>query len=340
MEPPIKLMQEQDSLWKSLKLVIEDSTNLDDVHPTEEQMAVYRLRGASGESGEFYKHVVLRHLTECAECRAGFKDVLDFFGPLRPGEENTSDLELRRIWSRILDRLPHGPAFPASTAESLDVLGKRKSGGNLLVLALAASLVLTLALGSVWVMRLRNHQGDLTAQLQTERESYLARLSQAEQENDRIRAQAELEKKENAELTTKSKKDQEPPPKDSVGTLAAVSPEVNVPIYDVFSIQDVQRSAGEARPNEIKLPQQASTFVLILNGDGLAAKNRSYQVEIVNPAGNVTWRGAGLKQDGTGNFTLLLPASIATPGTHKIALYDRSGASSKPIAEYTISIQR
>jgi hypothetical protein len=328
-------MNEQDPLQFYLKTAVQYRSDLPGDHLTEDQMERYYRQGKFQALDESFVHL---HLTECAQCIARFKDIRDFFGPQRPDEEDTMDLDADRMWNALRFRLGPGRGRQPVVAAS-----NRQRWPAPILIPLAASLLLAVTAGMVWIARLHNQQRESGREFQSERTALLAQLKDAVQENGRIRDQAEAAKKEYDQKLAENGKRSEGQPKNTSAAGLAAAPAINVPIFDVFSDQAVQRSAGSgASPsgsNDIHIPPRAANFVLILNADGLA-RDQSYRVEIVDQSNQVIWRGSGMRQDETGNFSLLLSRSNTAPGSYRVRLYPREAAARQPVAEYKIRINR
>ncbi|MGH9762086.1 MAG: hypothetical protein ACREAC_14765, partial [Blastocatellia bacterium] len=308
-----------------------------------------------GSFGARDESLVPSHLTECALCIARFREARDFFGPALPDDEDMTDQHVDRLWEGLRFRLGRG------RGPQLDVVAQTNrvipSGGRWrggMLLPLAAGLVLALGLGIIWTAQLRNRQRESARQFQSERNTLLAQLNQAEKENGRLRDQAEATKKEyegKLEGSRKASGGQTGQPGSGAGSnlvsgngasgLTAAAPELNVLMFDVFPERAVQRAGGAGESlgdwNDIRIPSRAASFVLLLNANGLAA-DRSYRVDIVNQSNRVIWRGNGLKEDGNGNFRMLLSTSVTVPGTYRLRLYEQSGPG-KPVADYKISVK-
>ena len=131
-----------------------------------------------------------------------------------------------------------------------------------------------------------------------------------------------------------------PPPKNSgVNSLpAGNSPiAVNTPIYDLFPADSAVRG-GENVRNNLAVPKDAKSIVLILHATG-SADFQTYRAEISSNSGTILWRGAGLKKDDLGNFTLTISRAALKTGNYRLKLIGRNnGGSSQTVTEYELTV--
>jgi cell division protein FtsB len=267
---------------------------------------------------------IQEHLVVCDQCLELFRDLQNFFEAHRPDEQMiTEDIasEWRGLWKRINQEPPrYQPAALPAPA--------RSRPGLAVMVALAAAVLLVFGL-SLWALSQRRQKQELaarlagaekqTAELQTERAKLEDRVRQSEQEK--------LELQERARHATELHPTERPNSR---------TPELNVPIYDLYARNFSRRSGGETDLNRIKAPATASSLVLILNGEGLTSAP-SYRIEISSDKGRTIWRGKGLTKGHLGNLTVTVDRTLLPNGTYSLKLFGEEGANS--LVEYLLRIE-
>ena len=345
-------MKDEEPLGQYIKTAMEDKPYPPGIHFTEDQMISFCR---SGESPNQLESGLREHLAKCDECVRLFKDVQDFIEPARAEEHVATSAQTSAAWNTLRDQLP----IPAPGSFQSRLEKKRRFSAKMLAPALAAAVVLITALGAVWIVGLKSDQNSTARKLESERQTYLAKLNDAEQENQRLRTQADATRKEYEEKLNQQKNLEAAaePGQDGTAKIGGESgqhggsekpgnesaPVLNVPLIDVFPSDSVQRSGRSSGSNQASVSAKTGSFVLILNAGGKSASHTSCRVEILNQSGRVVWRGRGLKRDQTGNFTLMLSKTIAPHGSYTIRLFGESseskaGGPREPIAEYKIKV--
>lgn len=291
-------------------------------HPSDEQLVDY-LRGQLDEAGH---ESVQAHLVDCDQCLELFRDVRHFFESNRKNEQIiTVDVtqEWRKQWNRVKDE--------EKTEDRIGDVGRRGVGAGLVrSFAVAATLLVAIAM-AVWaIMESRQKQrfaqqleiAELrSAQLQSEQENLVERVTQLEQESRNLQERV-----------------RSAPQSGGGKHVETREPELNVPIYDLYARNSTDRSAGQSDVNRIKAPPKASSMVFILNGEGLASAG-GYTLEILNDAGQVIWRAGGLTKGHLGNFTVTIDRSFLGKGTYRLKLLEPNGRTPKPSREYLLRIE-
>src|SRR5262249_30271593 len=180
------------------------------------------------------REVARPHIIQCDHCLQLYKDVNDFFEPLREDEVEVGELQVRRAWKEFWRQAQDiNKATDGATQPS-------RSGFVRQTLAMAAGLLLALTLTGVWAARLRQETEVLTRRLQSERQEAAANLARYEQER------VEKEK-----LTARLAETQQP--------------QLNTPIYDLLP-QSVFRGQGKKEGGKMfVIPPAARNFTLIIN---------------------------------------------------------------------------
>jgi hypothetical protein len=313
-------LHQQENFSLAMKEDIEDFKYDPPGHLSEEALVNYQC----GRLDEVELEKVQFHLLQCDRCLAVFNDVKDFFEPRREDEEAINRGRIEREWLAFRDRVD-----VKEEAESRAPGRHRRRfwSSPALTLALAASLLILLGLTTVWMMNLRKQNRVLAGQLEAEQKSWADRVKELEEENRILQEQVGT-----AERNT-------PPRQNPEAQRADLrQPALNVPIYDLYSLQSVRRSADPEQVNRIKIPSAASSLVLILNGES-QSNDSDYAIEIANPTGKVIWRGRGLKRNGYGNFTLTLERTFLSRGTYRLKLYGQGGQPPHLVAEYVLQIE-
>ncbi|HKV37886.1 MAG TPA: hypothetical protein VJX67_01645, partial [Blastocatellia bacterium] len=307
-------MNGEESLRRYLSRSALEQSDPQGQHLAEDQMIKF-YRGGKLPPGD--QSTLRAHLTECAQCIELFKDVRDFFEPPRHEEKDTPVFEAARTWRGLESRLglDHKRVVDVGTRVG------RSRFVPIFTSALAASLILVTALGAIWIVRLKNHEREMTGQFQAEERSYAGRLSAAERAQAVASEQAEATRQEYEEKLKQEKQHAQ----SEQGTARAggrIPPLLNVPIFDVFPEESVERSGSGSVPKATQITAAAESFVLILNG-GAQSEYPSYRIEIVDHLDKIIWRASGVKRDRMGNFSLLLSKSVTPPGSYAIRLYGR-----------------
>jgi hypothetical protein len=289
-------------------------------HLTEEVLINYQF----GRLNEPDLEKVQYHLIQCDECLAVCKDVKDFFESSREYEESIGEESRNREFGVFWDRVE-----TEGKAESLASRRKREGfrSSSVLMFALAASLLVALSVAAVWVVKLRSQNQTLVGRLEAEQTSWADRLKELEKENLSLQERASA-----VEQST-------PPQQNHDSTRGELTqPALNLPIYDVYSLDSIRRSAEKEQLNRIKVPSTAKSFVLLLNGENQSS-DHDYTIDIINSRGKVIWRGKGLRRDKYGNFTLIMGRTFLVRGNYQLKLYAQEGQGSRPIAEYVLRIE-
>ena len=109
-------------------------------------------------------------------------------------------------------------------------------------------------------------------------------------------------------------------------------PDANLPVINIYPLGDTQRSGGSGEINQLRLPQRAAKFVLLLSDFEPAYTN--YQLEITDTTGQVVMRRARLKPDRQGEISVLLNRRQFSAGQYRLKLHSQNNA----IAEYVVQV--
>jgi hypothetical protein len=280
-------------------------------HLDEEELVAY----GRGQLEDVEAERLQSHLLRCDRCLTAFKDVVDFFGELREGEEPVGEREIRREWD-VFRRRVHAPAVA------------RKSFGLWIgpraIFALAASVLVAVGLATFWGLRLRQDVQQMARQWQAEharREAAEQHARRLQQQNDAL---ARAYESELAELRSQ---------------LAELrQPQWNVPVYDIFSREALLRSGSASGINDITVPRSVRSFSLTMSGTG-HPEYPSYAIELVDGRGHLRWRATGVQRDRYGNFTLTLDRAFLDPGEYWLRLHGQKDGRLQKLAEYRIRLR-
>lgn len=210
--------------------------------------------------------------------------------------------------------------------------------------AAAASLLVALALVSLWALSLRRQNQRLAEQTAGQKDEQTAEQGRAAERLRDLEAKIrELEAGDSASREEKESLTQE------VGRLkeqlAATEreretylaqrtrPEVNVPVRNIYPVGDSQRSGGGGEINRLQVPRGSRTFVLIL-GDYKPGYT-DYRLEILDSGGRVLARWAGLRPGPDGDLSVLLDRTLLSRGKYRLRLYGRR----EQVAEYVVQFE-
>jgi hypothetical protein len=266
-----------------------------------EMIALCQERMATEE-----REVARPHIIQCDHCLQLYKDVNDFFEPLREDEVEVGELQVGRAWKEFWRQAQ-------DIKKAMDVATQPSRSGFLRpTLAMAAGLLLALTLTGVWAARLRQETEVLTRRLQSERQEAAANLARYEQER------VEKEK-----LTARLAEMQQP--------------QLNTPIYDLLPQSVFRGQGGRPGRNRIDIPPAAQNFTLILNVENPKPCS-SCVIEIVDQRGNTMWRKKGIKPNETGSFVFSLPRSYLGEGRFRLKIYSERGRGRRLIGEYAVTL--
>jgi len=204
--------------------------------------------------------------------------------------------------------------FRARSRPALEPVPARRATPAWRRAALAASLVGTLAAMGWWGswQRLRE-----TGQ---ERETTLARLATASEENARLIEESEGRREEAERLAGR------------VEELTA--PQPNVPVVDLFPEATVLR--GEGRAETVEIPVGTAPVTLLLQ-PGTAVGPGSYELEGIDAEGRRLFLVTGLRRQSEGDFTVSLRPDTLPPEL-TLHLYGRRGEERRELSRYSLRL--
>jgi hypothetical protein len=183
--------------------------------------------------------------------------------------------------------------------------------------ALAASLIGIVAVaGRLWSWQ----QGRT---LRDEQRTVREQLANLKVENQQLRQRQDQASREIAQLSERVKE--------------MTSPQLNIPVLDVFSSL-LTRDAAQPRVTDLRIPPDAKEVALILNPDPQNKTNyQKYSIELVDAQQRVIWSTQGLvRQPGT----IKLPTQLLPPGRVTINIYGISEGKSVKVESYQIRLNK
>ncbi|MBI1747890.1 MAG: hypothetical protein HYR55_15080 [Acidobacteria bacterium] len=283
-------------------------------HLSDEELVHY----LHGELAATERERVQSHLVPCRQCRDALQDVQDFFEAPRADEVSLGAAPSEQQW-QALQRHISSESNKATTS-----WGGLRLGWLSLDLratwALAVGLILIIMAAGAWSFRLRRENQELMQQVQSDQRRRMDSLQQSAQENHRLQDRmAVLQQSYESQMAELRR------------------PQLNPPIYDLYSSTAVARSGTGRRETVIKVPHGVRVFTLLLNGTGLPI-HTEYAVEITDGAGHVFWRSGGLQRSRDGNFLILLNRTFLPEGSHQLKLYGQAAPREVTLAEYRLRL--
>lgn len=207
--------------------------------------------------------------------------------------------------------------------------------------ALAFGLLVAVALIGLWGISLKRENQRLAAQA-TEQSRAPGALSseQVRSLESRIReleASSTASEKEKESLRQEISKLKEEltatTQPDDTQVAQLKQPEVNVPVRNIYPVDDVQRSGGASEVNQLQMPRGTRIFVLIL-GD-YKPGHAVYRLEISDPSGRRVSSRTGLRPDQNGELSVMLNRTQLNQGKYRLKLY----AGREAVAEYVVEVK-
>lgn len=302
-------------------------------HLQDEELIAYLREPLDAEDRERIE----KHLVYCAACREEFLSVRAFFEPAEAEEPTVSPQEIARGWHEFWQRVAGLGAAEAAqpTPGKFRFLGRGLPGlgkFSWLEFALAAGLLVAVGVAGLWTVRLERQQQHLVSSLQQEQQ----RTRALEQENERLKEQLERQREEQERALQRLDESWRARHETEIARLR--EPDLNLPLYDLFSQEALVRAGRTDAINRITIPPTARRFGVILNGEG-QPDYPHYELEIVDRRGHVVWKGRGLRRDRYGNFVLALDRTFLKPGEYRLHLFGRQQGQRSRIAQYILLLE-
>jgi hypothetical protein len=287
-------------------------------HLSEDEMIAYcQERMAAVE-----REMTRLHILRCDHCLQLFRNVSDFFEPRREDEEEIDQLQIRRAWNDFWPRTHARKNWAASLVESI-----RRISPPGAALPLAAGLLITLGLASVFVWRERQErrqaQLEIT-QLQNRQQDLEARLRRAEQTPG---DQLEQERKRRTAAEARAEELQ-------IRLEELRQSRQNIPVYQIVSAS----MRGQQEDALVSITPATRTFILSLD---IYSPNEfpEYVIEIFDQHGRRVREISGLRPVGMGKtLNLTLDRGSLKEGKHLLRLSGRRGGTKKKLEEYGLSL--
>jgi hypothetical protein len=270
------------------------------------------------------------HLARCAACLETLVDVRDFLYSVSERDETMSeaarDPNFEVLWQRL-----HPPI--SSTSEALRPKQIRFLAHPRAMFALVASLFIALALTLIWVLMLRQENQRL-ADRPSEPGALAGRLSDLEQENRGLREQLNVLQQESRRLQEQINAAQQ---RYELELAQLKQPTVNVAIRNIYPRDDKPRSTGQGEVNRISVAPGTRALIFVLSD--FEPGYQDYEIEMVDQAGRLVWKGEGLRPDEAGDLTLMLDRTFLSQRKYTLKLYGQRGGRSQKIAEYLVMLE-
>lgn len=239
---------------------------------------------------------VSAHLAACPGCRALARDAADVTPSGLTAEEDARiAARLRGAWGSQEPHVRPASVMPPALvrphrAERAAVPAPRRRSGQALLLAIAATLVAAVGLGT-WAMLLRQDKLVLeqrVPRLQQELLDATAQAAAARSEAETLRAANE--------------------PADA---------QLNVSVIDLEPIAALRAQASAERTFEVLATDERVTLILAVSG---ASAGGTWALDLLNDAGTVVWTAGGLRVGPLRTVNLLVPVSVLPNGTATLRL--------------------
>lgn len=315
----------------------------------------------NGDSSAAYDELAAfrAHLANCDSCLDRFDDFYAFYAPAAKNELIAGKREIESAWKDFAPRIAaenesetnNRPNFWARLFPAERKINYFAALGW----GFAALLLLSSIISIFVAQRTNNEKAQLAGEMENQKQSYEERLKNLEQpsqnrelaEQEKARLATEKDSLQNkiAQLQNeierakqeKTNRENNLPANSNRQTVDNSLVAINTPIYDVFPADSTVRSNGQSQ-NDLKIPANAKNIVIILNAAGRADFS-SYRAELVSNAGTIIWRGAGLKKDNLGNFTLTLSRNGLKSGNYRIRLFGKSDSNWQIVSEYPVKVE-
>ncbi len=273
---------------------------------TEETMHL----AATGRLSKGERQRLLDHLTACSDCAQEYRLALS----LKPWAQRAGAGETELPDAATVQRRA---GWLRSQIDGWK--GYLDLSRSVPILATAAMMLLTVALGVAYLELRRNNQDELS-RLQ-------AALEAKEQELSKEREQSALQSRQNEMEIASLRRDAE----------RFLQPQINVPIFDLEPRGDL-RSPQRTAPKIFEIPVGSEYFTLVLNLSG-DASYRDHAVVISGLDGREIWSGKGLRKSSYNTCTLSIPRQLLPKGSYVIRIFGLQGKRSVPLQDFPFEIR-
>ena len=205
----------------------------------------------------------------------------------------------------------------------------------------AASVILSLTFGYLLISKSRENQR-LVAQVNQEQSTRIAGANETAEsrrlleESTRRAEQESAARRAAEEELAKRVVAAKSPTSNRRRTEDQVSPDVNVPIFDLVP-QDGRRGEPLDQSTMIELPAGTDLFTLILNLTGQQSSS-DYSLQIVDQNNRAIWTSRGLRKSAYNNFTIAMRRTSFPAGEYRLKLYGLSDGRRELIEQYAIRL--
>lgn len=116
---------------------------------------------------------------------------------------------------------------------------------------------------------------------------------------------------------------------------ALAGPQLNWPVFDVYSLAFFRQAGRASRSNEIELPPTVNGFSLILNPES-QTRYPDHRLEIIDSAGQIVWQSDGLQRNRLGSFNITLTRELLSQDRYSMKVYGKAGTRLRLLDEFPI----
>lgn len=200
----------------------------------------------------------------------------------------------------------------------------------------AASLLLSLALGTAWFSFRRQNQ-TLIAQVEQQRNELNDAAALKSQIEELQRQQADLTAKLAQQQTAGQEALQAEIERLKQELEQGTQPQVNVPQFDLDPVPATRSAGSSGKIAAINVPATATSFTLNLPGAG-SKPFPNYLIELQDTKTNKVIWSAERKQDNETTFTLTLSKRNLPAGNYRIRLFGLKSKQKEPLQDYEMQM--
>lgn len=200
----------------------------------------------------------------------------------------------------------------------------------------AALLLLSLALGTVWVS-FRRHNQTLMAQVEQQRQELNDAAALKTQIEELQRQQTELTAKLAQQQTTGQEALQAEVERLKKEIEQGAQPQLDMPQFDIDPTPATRSAGSTAKVATINVPAAATSFTLNLPGAG-SKPFPNYVIELQDTKTNKVVWSAERKQDNETTFTVTLSKRTLPAGNYRLRVFGVKGKQKERIQDYEMQV--
>jgi hypothetical protein len=303
-------MHHASELQRYMKAISDESSDRSGRHLDQDEMIAYW----QGRMDTTEIDAARSHILDCDQCLTSFRDVNDFFEPRREDETGLSEIEVRRNWRDLRQRIQSawGITSPGETASEVQYRFRLRVAA-----AIAAVFFIAAASLGIWAYRLYRENQRLAEQqaaVKSESEALLAKV-----DDDRKQQVRELESK--------------------LASLQKQLDETSLPQTDIpeFELLMESEARGERADYEVKVPAAAKSYNLRIMPDK-PEDFPGYVMEFIDKNNRSAWKSEVLNPDDGGTLSVNFSREFLSEGNYRFRLYGQKGKTSRRIGEYKLKL--